>query len=259
MSMPHDRTKVQTIVVHHLGDGKPVCLTPEALKGRANPPQPGFPNGWEYPEYDFGILADGTVVDMRPLTVVGAHAQADKSPYILGLNWWNLNSASVVLGIDATKYEPPAAMVQGLIDFLVKWFRKQGGTMAQCYPHFQIFHTDCPGAAYSKLGLNTGYLNYNYVETSVNNILKGVPTVTETANKPCVLVFGVWDLIPAWRLATKLKCPVIPRDADWKNMGFNKFYVVGGPEETGSGVVNLTGDDWEHTTLLVIGEEQKNG
>jgi len=258
MSAPCDRTKVQLKVVHHLGDGLGPATTVEELKRRANPAHLGFPNGWEYPEYEHGILADGTIVSMRPLTVIGAHAVADRKQYMLGDNWWNINSASVVLGCDCTLFSPPAAMVQGLINHLVSWFRKQGGDMSKCYPHFQITQTDCPGASYAKMGLTTGLLNYNYVETTVDGLLKSGGGVTlDATDKPCVLVFGIWDLLAAYRLALKLKCPVIPRDASWKTMGFNKFYIVGGPEETGAGVVNLTGVDWEHTASLVIGVLEK--
>jgi len=92
------------------------------------------------------------------------------------------------------------------------------------------------------------------VESSVTNILNG--TVATVDIKPAVLVFGIWDLVNAYRLAEKLKCPVIPREADWKNMGFTKFYIVGGPQEPESNsyvVVNLVDDTWEGTTAKVLG------
>jgi len=102
-----------------------------------------------------------------------------------------------------------------------------GTDVSTLYPHFQVAQTDCPGASYSKVGLTTGLLNYNYVESSVTNILNG--GVATMAEKPAVLVFGIWDLVNAYRLAAQIGCPVIPREAAWKTMGFNKFYVVGGP------------------------------
>lgn len=250
-SQRYDRTKVTKNVIHHLGDGLGPAVTAGELRKRANPPQPGYPAGYEFPEYDYGILADGTIIEMRPLTVIGAHSQADKPPYILGPNWWNLNSASVVIGIDATLYIPPPAMVQGLIDFLTAFCRSQGGSVADLYPHFQITRTQCPGASYAKLGLNTGYLDYNYVENSVDSLLKRVVAPAEDPDivliRPAVVVFGIWDLVGAYYLAGKLKAPILLRETNWRATGFNKFYILGGPEETGPDIVNITGNDWEGT------------
>ena len=236
-------------MIHHFGDGLPAAKTVEELTKRANPPQPGFPNGWQYPEYDVGILEDGAVVPLRPLTVKGAHAVADRSQYMLGVNWWNLNSASVVLGIDSTLFKPSDAMINSLITFLAGFCRDRGGNEGNMYPHFQITQTDCPGASYNKLGLSTGYLDYDYIETNVKGILEGG---LGPMDKPAVVVFGVWDLVVAYRLALKLKCPVVPREADWKNMGFNKFYIVGGPDEVGPGVVMLSGNAFEDTEAKVL-------
>lgn len=243
MSQDFDRTKVKNIVIHHLGDGKGPAETFAELFERSNT------GGYEYPSYDFGVLSDGTVVAMRPLTAIGAHSQADRPQYMLGSNWWNKNSAGIVLGIDSTIYEPPAAMVEGLIDFLVDFCKARGASAGNCYPHFEILRTACPGASYAKLGFNTGFLNYNYVEDQIIRRMKGDLGVMD---KPAVIVFGIWDLLAAYRLALKLNAPVIPRQAPWKTMGFNKFYIVGGPEEEGAGIVNLTGDDWESTTAEVL-------
>lgn len=254
MSDPWDRTKCKNIVIHHLGDGSPAAKTEAELRSRANPPQPGFPNGWQYPEYDYGILEDGTVITMRPLTVKGAHAIADRREYMLGPNWWNLNSASVVLGIDATEFTPPGAMVNSLINFLAKFCKEKGGGVGNMYPHFQITQTDCPGASYGKVGLSTGFLNYDYVEQSVDSILKGG---LGPMDKPAVVVFGIWDLVIAYRLALKLNCPVIPRSSNWRGMGFNKFYLVGGPEENSPDVVMLSGNAMEDTEKAVLEELAK--
>lgn len=242
----HDRMRVKKLVLHHFGDGQGPATSAADLIARAST------GGYDYPSYDFGVLADGSIVDMRPLDVVGAHSQADRPKYMYGPNWWNLNAVGVVLGIDSTIFDPPPSMVEGLINFLVGFCKRQGMTSADCYPHFQIFRTLCPGASYSKLGLTTGLLNYNYVESELDRRLAGGSPDPVALDKPAVIVFGVWDLVTAYRLALKLKAPLIPREAQWKAMGFNKFYIVGGPEEVGPEFVNLTGDGWEQTVLEVL-------
>ena len=256
MSTAYDRTRVKYIVLHHLGDGLPAANTEEELRRRANPPHDGYPNGYEYPEYDYGILADGNLISMRPLTVIGAHAQPDLPGYRWGENWWNRNSASVVIGIDATLFRPPGPMVSSLINCLANFCQEQGSEISNIYPHFQISNTKCPGASYTKLGLNTGFLDYDSVESSVDLILKG--DLVQVLNQ-AVVVFGIWDLIPAYKLAIKLRCPVIPRGISWRIFGFNQFYIVGGPPEAGPGIVNLTGDTWEDTAQAVLEELKKHG
>jgi len=256
VSQAWDRTKVKKIVLHHLGDGLPAAATAEELRRRSNPSQPGLPKGYDYPEYDYGVLADGSLINMRPLTIVGAHSQADRPDYRWGENWWNLNSASVVIGIDAEKFKPQAPMVRGLINFLASFCKRQGGSVSDIYPHFQISNTKCPGASYAKLGLNTGGLDYNNVEDSVDMMIKG-GLVLEV--KPAIVVFGIWDLVLAYRLAVKIKAPVIPREANWRGMGFNKFYIVGGAPEPWPEFVNLTGDTWEDTAQAVLEELKKHG
>ena len=237
MSDLYARTRVKNIVLHHLGDGLTAANTEEELRRRANPPHSGYPNGYVYPEYDYGILANGTVVEMRPLAIIGAHAQADYTSYRYGENWWNRNSASVVIGIDSERFQPPKAMVLSLITFLGSFCLRQGGNISNIYPHFQISNTKCPGASYKKLNLNTGFLDYDHVESSVDLILK--ENLVQVLN-PVVVVFGIWDLVSAYKLAIKLRCPVIPREIGWRYFGFNRFYIVGGPPEPGAGIVNLT-------------------
>lgn len=82
MSTPYNRI-IQAIVIHHMGDKRP---PEESILGRWNP------GGLDYPEYDFGIEADGTVRIGRPLNIQGAHTISDKSPYSQkGYQWWNRN------------------------------------------------------------------------------------------------------------------------------------------------------------------------
>ncbi len=117
MSGLWDRTQVKKIVVHYLGAKGlgPVANTAD-LERAANP------NGYQYPDYDFGILASGTVVSMRPLSVVGAHTQADKAPYdSYGYNWWNKNSASIVIGYGDAEIGPTDAQAISLAKFLIDW------------------------------------------------------------------------------------------------------------------------------------------
>jgi hypothetical protein len=252
MSDLYDRTNVNKIVIHHFADGQGPATTADELRRRANPPQPGYPNGYQFAEYDFGILADGSVVELRPLTFIGAHAKADKAEYMYGGNWWNKNSASVVIATDASHvsgFPLPLAMVQGLINFLAGFCKPRSMTINDCYPHFQITATLCPGASYKKLGLDTGFLDYDMVEAAVNENLKGKVVSVEN---PIIVVFGWWDLILGYGLAEKLRAPVISRAFNWRAGSFNKFYIVGGPPEAGADVVNLTGVTWEDTARAVL-------
>ena len=246
MSDLYDRTGVKNIVLHHLGDGLTAATTEGELRRRANPPHSGYPNGYEYPEYDYGILANGKVVEMRPLTIIGAHTQADFTLYRSGENWWNRNSASVVIGIDSEKFQPPEAMVLSLITFLGNFCLRQGGDISNIYPHFQISKTKCPGA----------FLDYDRVERSVDRFLK---SGVQQADKAIIIVFGPLDLVLAYRLAQKLGIPIIPRELNWAPQVFNKFYIVGGAPEKGPEFVNLTGDTWEDTARAVLEELKKHG
>jgi hypothetical protein len=165
-----DRTKVKLVVIHHLGDGLGPCQTEAELRRRTTPA------GYDGPAYDFGVLASGKVITLRSLTQQGAHCMSDRAKYDRGYQWWNRNSASVVLANSNDKFQPPEAMVQGLICFLVSFCDKQGfNIMDGGYPHFQVSQTACPGASYRKLGFNTGYLDYDRVEQSVNarTIMRG--------------------------------------------------------------------------------------
>lgn len=167
MSTRLDRTGVKLQVVHHLGDGLGPTSDHAEVMRRANP------HGYEFPEYDYAALADGSILNMRPLDVIGAHTIADRPAYMRGDNWWNCNSASIVMANDNTKFAPPAAMVEGLAKFLAAWIKDRGASLDFIYPHFQVTMTDCPGASYAKVGLNTGFFNYDGLESWVTTLLKG--------------------------------------------------------------------------------------
>lgn len=232
-------------MVHYLGDGSGPATTEEELRRRANPAHPGYPNGYEYPEYDFGILADGTVITMRPLTVIGGHTQADKPPYNgYGENWWNKNAASVVLGHGTQEDPLPEAMVQGLIRFIVQFCQLQGSSMDYVYPHFQVTKTDCPAAHYSKIGVSTGWLDFDYIEAEVTRRLEGGQTEMKI-----VYFFGPDDMGPARRVAEKTGSLMAPRSMYGKFPG-NEEIILGG--ESVAGATNLTGQSWEETTQNVI-------
>lgn len=237
MSTPYDRTGARKGVLHHLGDGHGPAATADELRRRANPYR------YEYPEYDFGILADGTVIPMRPLTVQGAHCIADRPAYNYADQWWNRNSIGIVLGIDAQAYPVPETMFKGLITFLVGLCRTRAMTMDDIYPHFQVTQTDCPGASYRKLGFNTGHLDYDQVEQSVNLLLKGADTM------PVIFFFGPDDYILAKRVALKVNAAIAPRELYGK-LPASSVFIVGGPAVDGA--VNLTGQAWEDTAQAVI-------
>lgn len=171
MSERYDRTHARQVVLHHLGDGLGAAKTAEELIVRANP------NHYQFPEYDFGIIASGQIVPLRPLTYIGAHAQANKGAYMYGYNSWNKSSISIVMANDNTKWAPPAEMVEGTIACLLKLSKDPDHliTIKDIYLHSQIFTTDCPGAKYSALGLNSGYLDFDQMMTELNARMPKVP------------------------------------------------------------------------------------
>ena len=89
MSDLFNRHGAKKVVLHHLGDGQPAARTVAELQRRANP------YNYQFAEYDFGILEDGTIVNLRPLDYVGAHCIASVPKYMYGPNWWNQNSIGV--------------------------------------------------------------------------------------------------------------------------------------------------------------------
>ena len=260
MSGLWDRRGVKYLTVHHLGNGKPPLESEMELVHDANP------RGYDYPEYEYGILANGSIVPMRPLTVVGAHTVADYEKYQHGKNWWNRNSASVVIANDCTIYPPTPAQVDALINFCVDWCRRQGANFDYIYPHFQLSRTACPGAISSQLGLHTGYLNWDMVNQRLAGVSFAAPIVTvessfvpeflnndtlkEWEKLPVVIYLGNDDKTMAERLAAKLSGVVCPRVLTKVWGQFPSKVVVGGEEIPGA--TNYCGVDYKDTCMKVL-------
>lgn len=290
MSGAWDRYGAMKIVVHHLGDGKGPATTGAELQRRANPPHlPDYPKGYDWPEYEWGILADGSIITMRPLTYVGAHCQADREKYQLGENWWNRNSVSIVIGNDNTKYPPTEAQVANLISFLVGWCKEKGTTFDDVYPHFQVTQTDCPGAVSQELGISSGaWMDWDAIGNKITAILDGTnkpsdqiqteggsdPNVQHEGNEKetqdetqseteeekvkggIVAIFGPKDIMNGLALAEAKGCSVCLQSQTnvWK--GCQPIYWVGGDPfpEPNPNVYNSCGADFKETTAKVLQE-----
>ena len=266
MSGLWDRTQVKKIVVHYLGAKGlgPVANTAD-LERAANP------NGYQYPDYDFGILASGTVVSMRPLSVVGAHTQADKAPYdSYGYNWWNKNSASIVIGYGDAEIGPTDAQAISLAKFLIDWCASRHTTFDDIYPHFQVTATDCPAAKSTQLGLDTGMLDWDSIQEAVTkkdaSLVRVIRPVVETASTgsdvskektqktpPVVVFFGENDRPGAGYMAQKVGASVTMLREEWEKEKPEPFYNIGGEPIEGA-VENFPSEagDWIATTQAVL-------
>jgi hypothetical protein len=171
MSTSYNRS-IQAIVIHHMGDSLP----PEVpISQRWNPQR------YDYPEYDFGIEADGTIRQGRPLNFQGAHCLSDKPPYSQkGNQWWNKNSIGIGLAGDFTKYDMPQAQFNALVNLVKQLMSQYGLTIDNVYPHGQVTYTDCPGCVYDKVPQLHGGWNYNDFE---NAVLNQSQTKTQEVNK----------------------------------------------------------------------------
>lgn len=157
MSELCNRTNFSKIVIHHMGDGQ----GPEVdIRTRWNP------HAYQFPEYDYGIQGDGTVLIGRPLVYIGAHTQADISKYNYGPNWWNMNTASIGLAGDFTKYKMTCLQFTSLVSLVKKLMLmpKVKLTLDDVYPHGQVTYTDCPGCSYDRLLNAVGFKGWNYNE-----------------------------------------------------------------------------------------------
>lgn len=256
MSGLWDRTQAKFIVVHYLGDGLPPVTSEAELKHQANS------GPWEYPDYDFGILADGTVISMRPLSVVGAHTVADRAKYEYGDNWWNKNSASIVLGYGDAKTGPTQAQVTALAKFLIDWCGSKGTTFDTIYPHFQVTMTDCPGAKSTQCGLDTGLLDWDSVEAAVRGkdatLAKVLPGAVVVANpvgaapgEKVVVFFGEDDRPGAVRVASKVGASILVLREEYQEKPGDQIYVCGGDPIEGS-AGDFSGATWEESTGKVL-------
>jgi len=173
MSTPFNRS-IQDIVIHHMGDGKP----PEvSILKRWNPAN------YDYPEYDFGVEADGTIRDGRPLNYQGAHTLSDKKPYSQkGDQWWNQNSIGIGVAGDFTKYPMPQAQFNALVALVKRLMAQYGLTLDNVYPHGQVTYTDCPGCTYSKVPTLRGMWSYDEFEKAVlgnKSVIQEVPKMPD--------------------------------------------------------------------------------
>jgi hypothetical protein len=180
MSIAYNRT-IKAIVIHHMGDGKPPSIP---LSERWHP------SGYDYPSYDFGIEADGTIRDGRPLTVQGAHTVSDKPNYSQrGAQWWNQNAIGIGIAGDFTKYPMPETQFNALVALVKRLMTQHGLTLDNVYPHGQVTYTDCPGCTYSKVpAMTKGKWSYDEFEGAVlsNDTPKVVAPVVAPPTPPVV-------------------------------------------------------------------------
>lgn len=206
MSTPYNRT-IKAIVLHHMGDGK--APNNGSILNRWNPYR------YDYPEYDFGVEADGTIRQGRPLTVQGAHCVSDKPPYSQrGENWWNKNSIGIGIAGDFTKFPMPIAQFNGLVGLVKKLMNQYNLTLDDCYPHGQVCYTACPGSIYSKTPMLKGTWSYDEFEKAV--LSKGVVMVTETVQlvKKIIAADDIW-------LSVRVREPFVAKATiDINKLGF---------------------------------------
>ena len=243
MSRLFDRSNVKKIVIHHLGNKKGPLFSREALLQAANP------DGWEYSDYDYGILGDGTVIDMRPLSVIGAHTQASHR-YNYSPNWWNRNSAGIVIANDCEMFPPTPLQMQALVRFLFRWLETRGLNMDAAYPHFQVTQTKCPGASYHKLGLDTGFMDYDAVESEVNSLLAG-GTLGGIEIMKLIVAYTKDDMEAAGYLADAVRGAIINKDY-LTEARVDVLYQVGGPDLYQGKAVLLSGGDKYDTARAVL-------
>lgn len=246
MSTPYNR-KIQAIVIHHMGDGKAPAVP---ISQRWNP------HGYDYPAYDFGIEADGTIVQGRPLTYQGAHCLSDKPPYSQrGGNWWNKNAIGIGLAGDFTQYAMPEAQFQGLVGLVKKLMAQYGLTLNDVYPHGQVAYTDCPGCTYSKVPALKGAWSYDEFEKTVLGTEEEVEEVRRM--KTAIVYFTVNDFSMAKLIADQLGCcgmfcrngsQFVHEDA----LGADHLIVVGGPKIAHKNATYLAGNAAVDTAEKVV-------
>lgn len=164
--------KIQSIVIHHPGDGQ----SPEvSITKRWNP------YNYQFPEYDFGVESDGTVQTGRPLNYQGAHCISDKQPYISrGDQWFNQNSIGIAVAGDFTKYQMSKVQLLGLIGLVQRLMKQYNIPISEVFMHKHVTYTDCPG-------------NWNYEEfysLVKGNVISTVFSLTQSASDKPVLRQG---------------------------------------------------------------------
>ena len=243
MSAPYQRT-TQAIVIHHMGDKLPPDVS---ILKRWNP------YNYDYPEYDFGIEADGTIRIGRPLTIQGAHTTSDKPPYSQwGHQWWNRNTISIGLAGDFTLYPMPREQFNALVSLVKSLMTKYRLTLDEVYPHGQVTYTDCPGCTYSKVpALTKGKWSYDEFERAVS---KEEDDVLDVA----ILLYSKDDYWAGADVADRNgNCAIFVRPADKSApkdaMSAKKLIVVGGPTVGHANEVLLSGND-RYDTAAAVGK-----
>ena len=238
MSTPYNR-KIQAIVIHHMGDNRASSVP---ILKRWNPYK------YDYPEYDFGVDADGSIKTGRPLNVQGAHCIATKSPYSKkGNQWWNQNSIGIGVAGDFTKFPMPAAQFNGLVVLVRRLMAQYGLTLDNVYPHDQLASTVCPGCTYSKVAGSRGFWSYDEFEKAV--MAKEIIKIAEVIDvlDVAVLLFTKEDYWAGADVAAKNgNCAVFVRPADRSvpkdAMSAKMLIVVGGATTGHSSEVLLSGN-----------------
>lgn len=219
MSGIWDRTRSQILIIHHLGDGKPPAKSKEELWKRANP------SGYQFPNYDYGVLESGEILPLRPLTYVGGHTLSNIQPYSdRGKNWFNENAISIVIANDNSKYPPPEIMLKKAGEF-VRSFRKKY-PKGEIFPHYAVTKTYCPGKEFFQ----------KIIEYSKKEVLI----------MPIVFYHGPDDVIFARRVAEKIGGVMAPRTDAEKYPDAEKYFV-GGVDYPGA-KENICGSDFLETT-----------
>ena len=228
MSTFYDRTNANILVVHYLGDGQEPVPNRSELFRRANP------YSYDYPEYDYGIISDGTVIPMRPLTVRGAHCISDIPSMMHSDNlWWNKNSISIVIGV-GDGYVATDAQLKSLSSFIKDWESKSGNIV---YRHCNITKTDCP----------------NLSEDIWNNVLKGFDDFSMDV---CVVYFTPSDYSMALIYAnmngnSAMFCRNGQASVNQDVMKSKKVYTIGGPKIGHPDEIYLSGNTSADTLMLI--------
>ena len=244
MSTLYNR-KIQAIVIHHMGDGQSSDVS---ILNRWNP------HGYQFPEYDFGVEADGTIRQGRPLNYQGSHCISDKPPYSQrGDQWWNQNSIGIGIAGDFTKFPMPQAQFNGLVGLVINLMNQYKLTLDEVSPHGKVAYTDCPGCVYDKVTALHGYWNYNDFENAVKNNNQGGNDVLDVA----VLLFSKEDYWAGYDVAVKNgNCALftrlngtIPKDS----MSAKHLIVVGGSSVNHPNETLLSGNT-KYDTAQKVGE-----
>ncbi|MHB8077413.1 peptidoglycan recognition protein family protein [Desulfosporosinus fructosivorans] len=240
MSTPYNR-RITAIVLHHMGDGLP----PEVpIQRRWNPAR------YDYPEYDYGIEADGTVRVGRSLNYIGSHTQSDKEPYrSRGTNWWNKHAIGIGLAGDFTKYPMPRAQFNALVALVKQLMTEHQLSLNEVYPHGQVTYTSCPGCTYSKVPALKGLWSYDEFERAV---LSNVQIQDAKGNDETVkdlVVYADGDTGAALLLSYKLQCPMVLKDFASNVQAENKHWV-GVKGTNGNGNFYYAGSDRIATAKL---------